>query len=190
MTKDQLRKVYLQKRLALTEAEFLQLNQQLHNNFFACVDLSFVKILHTFLPIDKQREVNTWPIIERVRREFPHIRISIPKINSETSVIESFYFEGLHQLENNTWGIPEPKQGIPTPVEKVDLVLVPLLAFDKQGNRVGYGRGFYDKFLAGCSEKCQKIGLSFFPPADAIDGIQPYDLPLTIVVTPQECLKI
>jgi 5-formyltetrahydrofolate cyclo-ligase len=142
MTKDQIRKLYLQKRLALSEAEFQQLNHQLTEQFFASVDLSFVQVLHTFLPIEKQREVNTWLIIERIRREFPHIRIAIPRINNQTASIENFYFEGPHQLEKNTWGIMEPKQGIPVPSEKIDAVLVPLLGFDRSGNRVGYGRGF------------------------------------------------
>ena len=189
MTKDQIRKQYLQKRLALSEAEYHQLNNKLCENFFAAIDLSFIKTLHTFLPIEKQKEVNTWLIIERVRREFPHIRISIPKINNQSSVIESFYFEGLHQLEKNTWGILEPKQGIPTPLEKIDTVLVPLLAFDKAGHRVGYGRGFYDKFLATCPASCKKIGLSLFPSVDSIEGIGPQDLALDLVVTPQECVK-
>jgi 5-formyltetrahydrofolate cyclo-ligase len=183
MTKDQIRKLYLQKRLALSDAAFQQISHRLTEQFFASVDLSFVKVLHTFLPIEKQKEVNTWLIIERVRREFPHIRIAIPRINNQTASIENFYFEGLHQLEKNTWGIMEPKQGIPVPSEKIDAVLVPLLGFDRSGNRVGYGRGFYDKFLA--TVDCKKIGLSFFQPEPIIEGMGPQDLPLDMVVTPE-----
>jgi len=154
------------------------------------VDLSFTVVVHSFLPIEKTKEPNTWLIIERIRREFPHIRVSIPRINNETSALDNFYFEGLHQLQNNTWGIPEPKQGIPTPNDKIDVVLVPLLAFDAAGHRVGYGRGFYDKFLATTRKDCRKIGLSFFPAVDSIDNITGQDLPLDMVVTPKEVLNL
>jgi len=131
MTKQELRKLYFQKRQALSEAEYGQLTFQLYQNFFSTIDLSFIKVLHTFLPIISKKEVDTWLIIDRIKREFPHIRISIPKVNSQTGVFDSFYFEGLHQLATNTGGIQEPKQGIPTEPERIDLVLIPLLAYDK-----------------------------------------------------------
>jgi 5-formyltetrahydrofolate cyclo-ligase len=188
MTKDQVRKLYLQKRLGLSEAELQLMNKRLTDTFFASVDLSAINVLHTFLPIEKQKEVNTWLIIERVRKEFPHIRISVPRINNQSSTIENFYFEGAHQLEKNTWGIMEPKQGIPTPNEKIDTVLVPLLSFDKKGNRVGYGRGFYDKFLAVID--CKKIGLSFFAPVKEIEGMGPHDVPIDAAVTSEGFFKL
>jgi 5-formyltetrahydrofolate cyclo-ligase len=190
MTKAEIRKIYLQKRIALQEAEFGQLNQQLCDHFFSSIDLSAISVLHTFIPIEKQKEVDTWMIIDRVRREHPNVRIAIPRINNQTSSIESFYFEGREQLEKNTWGILEPKQGVPVPVEKIDIVLVPMLAFDTYGNRVGYGRGFYDKFLATCRDSCKKIGLSFFPPVDSIEGLGSYDLPVDLAITPQGALSL
>ncbi|MCU0398827.1 MAG: 5-formyltetrahydrofolate cyclo-ligase, partial [Cyclobacteriaceae bacterium] len=114
MTKQELRRLYTQKRVDMTEAEYLQLNHTLCELFFANVDLSFVHVLHTFLPLAQKHEPDTWLIIERIRREFPQIRLSIPKVNREKDELENFYFEGLHQLETNAWGIQEPKQGIPT----------------------------------------------------------------------------
>lgn len=183
MTKEQSRKLYLQKRLGLSEAEFQRLTRRLTDNFFTSVDLSHINVLHTFLPIEKQKEVNTWLIIDRIKREYPHVQLAVPKINNQTSTIESFYFEDAGQLDKNTWGIMEPKQGIPTPSDKIDAVLVPLLAFDRKGNRVGYGRGFYDKFLATIN--CKKIGLSFFPPVQSIEGMSPQDVPIDVAVTPE-----
>ena len=190
MTKKDLKRLYLKKRMELSEAEYLQLNKQLCDIFFANIDLSQIKVLHTFLPIKKNKEVDTWLIIDRIRKEFPNLRISIPKINNQTAVLDNYYFEGLDQLENNTWEIPEPMQGIPTPTEKIDAVLAPLLAFDKQGNRVGYGLGFYDKFLVTCRADCQKIGLSFFEIVDKIDGIDENDVPLNLIITPKNSILI
>lgn len=189
MTKAEARKQYLQKRNDLIEGELAQLNRNLCDMFFASMDLNFVNVLHTFLPIQKTKEPDTWMIIDRLRREFPHIRIAVPKINPETASLDNYYFEGLHQLENNTWGIPEPKQGVPVPAEKIDAILVPLLAVDKNGNRVGYGRGFYDKFLSTVSSRTQKIGLSFFPPVDSLSDMLPTDIRLTCVITPQEVVQ-
>jgi 5-formyltetrahydrofolate cyclo-ligase len=189
MTKKELRTRYLQKRNALSEAEYGQLTFQLYQNFFSHVDLSFISVLHTFLPIPSKKEVDTWLIIDRIKREFPHIRISIPKVNPQTGVFDSFYFEGLHQLTMNEWGIQEPRQGIPTEPEKVDLVLIPLLAYDKKGHRVGYGKGFYDKFLATCRPDCKKIGLSLFEAEEKIKDANELDIKMDQCVTPHAVIN-
>lgn len=184
MTKQEVRKRYLQKRQKISEAEYGRLNFDLYQNFFSNIDLSFIKVLHTFLPITEKKEVDTWLIIDRIKREFPHIRIAIPKVNSQTGVFDSFYFEGLHQLATNPWGIPEPKQGIPTEPEKIDLVLIPLLAYDRKGHRVGYGKGFYDKFLAVCRPDCKKVGLSFFNAEEEVVDLNDRDVPMDQCITP------
>ncbi|MCE2893315.1 MAG: 5-formyltetrahydrofolate cyclo-ligase [Flammeovirgaceae bacterium] len=184
MTKVEARKAFLQKRLALSEGAYQQLNFQLYNQFFAQIDLSFIKCIHIFLPIENKKEPDTWPIIDRIRREFPHVRISIPKVVGDQ--LENIYFEGLHQLKKNKWGILEPEQGVPTPTEKIEMVLVPLLAFDKSGNRVGYGKGFYDQFLAECRIRCQRVGISFFPPIDVIEDVDENDIVLSQCITPRQ----
>ena len=188
MTKQELRKIYLEKRQSLSEAEYGQLNFQLYQNFFSAFDLSFVKVMHVFLPILSKKEVDTWLIIDRIRREFPHIRISIPKVNNQKGELENFYFEGLHQLATNDWGIQEPKQGIPTEIGKIDFVLVPLLAFDKRGYRIGYGKGYYDGFLFHCKPETKKVGISLFPPLENVPT-EAHDVPLTSCVTPQGCFE-
>jgi 5-formyltetrahydrofolate cyclo-ligase len=182
MTKDEARKEFLQRRLALSEAEYHHLNLQLYHQFFLQIDLAFIKCIHIFLPIENKREPDTWPIIERIRREFPHIRISIPKVAGNE--LENIYFEGLHQLKKNKWGILEPEQGVPAPTEKIDIVIVPLLAFDKNGHRVGYGKGFYDKFLAECLIRCKRVGISLFQPIEKIEDVDDNDIALTECLTP------
>jgi 5-formyltetrahydrofolate cyclo-ligase len=187
MTKEEARKAFLQKRLALSEGAYQQLNFQLYNQFFAQIDLSFIKCIHFFLPIESKREPDIWPIIDRIRREFPHIRMSIPKVVGDQ--LENIYFEGLHQLKKNKWGILEPEQGVPTPTNKIEIVFVPLLAFDKVGNRVGYGKGFYDQFLGDCKISCKRIGISLFEPIDEISDIVDNDITLTHCLLPSGFLK-
>lgn len=190
MTKKELRKIYLQKRLDLSEVQYQQLNQRLCDHFFQAVKLSGVKVIHTFLPIIRTREVNTWLIVERLKKDFPQIEISVPRINNQTSKLEHYFLESREQLKNNTWEIPEPVHGVPTRTDKIDAVLVPLLAFDKKGHRLGYGRGFYDRFLAECRPDCLKIGLSFFEPEEKIDGINDKDIALDLIVTPDKVVSI
>ncbi|GIL22230.1 MAG: 5-formyltetrahydrofolate cyclo-ligase [Bacteroidota bacterium] len=184
MNKDELRKHYLQKRLTLSEADYAQYNFRVYQHFFSGIDLSFIKVVHTFLPITARREVDTWLIIDRIRREFPHIHISIPRTANRTHTLENFYFEGLHQLVTTSWGIQEPRQGIPTEPEKIDLVLVPLLAFDKTGHRLGYGKGYYDRFLKLCRADCVKAGLSLFEAEEKIEDTNEFDVRMNLCVTP------
>ena len=190
MTKKELRKIYFNKRKELSEEVFRQLNERLCDNFFANVKVAGIQVLHVFLPIEKNREVNTWLIIDRIKKDYPHVRIAVPKINNQSAELEHYYFEDKQQLEINTWEIPEPVKGIPTPIEKIDAVLVPLLAFDRHGHRLGYGRGFYDRFLANCRPDCKKIGLSFFEMEEKIEGIDDKDIPLDIIITPESVFVI
>lgn len=185
MTKKALRKIYLEKRRTLPEETFRKLNEALCERFFADLNLSAVKVLHTFLPIEKNREVDTWLIIERLKTDFPEIRMAVPRINNHSAELEHYYLENREQLDNNTWGIPEPVKGVPASVEKIDAVLVPLLVFDRQRHRIGYGRGFYDRFLAQCRRDAIKIGLSLFPPEEKIMDVSEKDIPLDKVVTPE-----
>lgn len=152
--------------------------------FFRTIALSSVRVLHSFLPISRNREPNTWLIINRLKAEHPAIKVSIPKINAEGS-IESYFLEGS-KPELNSWGIPEPTQGILTDPSTIDLILVPLLAFDKHGYRVGYGKGYYDRFLKDCRNDSKKIGLSFFPPEDKIIDLFEEDFRIDAVITPDK----
>ena len=183
MNKKELRKLFLDKRKGLTEEEYTRLNLALYSHFFASVDLSFIRVLHAFLPIAGNHEPDTWAILDRVRREFPQVRVSLPRVAGDH--LESIYYEGPQQLQTSAWGIQEPRQGVPTPPEKIDLVLVPLLAFDRRGHRVGYGKGYYDRLLSQVRSGCLKVGISLFPPVEAIDDIVETDIPLSQCVTPE-----
>lgn len=184
MTKDEARKLFTEKRLGLTEAQRAQLNLQIYQHFYSNIDFSFVRHLHTYFSIERTNEPDTWQIVDRLRREFPNTRIVVPRV-SHDGALEHFYFEGLHQLKNSRWGIPEPTQGVPAEAVNMDIVIVPLLAVDRNGNRVGYGKGFYDRFLKSCRPDCLKVGLSFFEPVDDISDIDSYDIPIDQCITPK-----
>jgi 5-formyltetrahydrofolate cyclo-ligase len=138
MTKEELRKIYLQKRRLTSDAEYEKLSIQISENFFNQVDLSSVKALHIFIPIKKNKEPNTVFIIERLQKKFSNISLVVPRVNHNTEEMENFRFEGFQQLEKNKWDILEPKGGKQIEPQDIDMVLIPLLAFDAEGHRVGY----------------------------------------------------
>ena len=89
------------------------------------------------------------------------------------------------KINKNEYNISEPVDGIEVPINKLQVVFVPLLAFDKTGNRVGYGKGFYDKFLSECNSDVIKIGLSFFESEVLISDVFEGDVKLDYCVTPK-----
>ncbi len=186
MTKEALRKTYLQKRRSLSDVDYEKLSKQICENFFNHVDLSSVSTLHIYIPIEKNKEPNTWYILFRIQNQFPAIRIVVPRVNHATEEMENFIFEGIDQLQMNRWDILEPKEGEQVPEREIDAILIPLLIFDEQGHRVGYGKGFYDKLLGKCKPNCKRIGLSLLEPVTKIDKINPYDVKLHACITPSK----
>jgi 5-formyltetrahydrofolate cyclo-ligase len=186
MTKQELRIKYFVKRKKLTQSEVEVHSKLICENFFSSTDLSSVSVIHTFLPIRKNNEPDSWLIINRLKKEFPQIKISVPKVHSSTGELCHYYLEPSSSLLENPWGIPEIHEGNSTHLEDIDIVLIPLLAFDFAGHRVGYGKGFYDKFLAGCKGATLRIGLSLFDGVERIDDIDTYDQPLHFCITPKE----
>lgn len=189
MTKSELRKIYLAERKNLSPVEKKQKSERIGERFFANFDLTKTKFLHGFLPIEKFDEIYTKPIFERVWREFSHVETLVPRIDFTTNEIENLTFTSETELARNAWQIDEPARGERIEPEKIDLVLVPLLCFDERGFRVGYGRGFYDRFLKNCRADCLKIGLSYFAPVAEISDAEDFDVKLDFFVTPQKVVK-
>ena len=180
MNKSQLRQAYQARRTSLSDEEFQQKNQQLVERLFATY--SFTDTVHCFLPAARRREVDTWPIIQRLWT-MPDVHVLAPRCNASDN-LSHHELNASTSLQNNRWEIPEPVDSQEYPASSIDWVLVPLLAFDRRGHRVGYGKGFYDRFLAGCRSDAWKIGLSLFAPVVAIDDIGSQDVALDAVVTP------
>jgi 5-formyltetrahydrofolate cyclo-ligase len=185
MTKEELRDSFLKQRLALSAQSCSIMSHTISETFIKKFDLDHLNVLHSFIPITRNKEPDTWIIIDWIRTKFPDIRISLPRVVVKTRQLQNFYFDDRFPLKKNKWGLEEPTQGEATDIKDIDLVIVPLVAFDKKGNRVGYGKGFYDKFLAECRPDCKRVGLSFFEAVDQIDDINTLDVPLHHCITPK-----
>jgi 5-formyltetrahydrofolate cyclo-ligase len=137
---------------------------------------------HIFLPITEHKEIDTEFILHLLAGKDKEIVIS--KSDFETRNMTHFLLTDNTRIKKNKYNIPEPVDGLEVPVTKIDVVFVPLLTFDKKGHRVGYGKGFYDKFLTECKPETIKIGLSFFEPEELISDIFESDVMLDYCVTP------
>lgn len=189
MTKRELRKIYLEKRKNLASEEVKEKGAQIAERFFQTFDLSKINVLHCFLPIEKFHEIDTKLIFHRVWFEFSHIETLVPRVNFETGEIENLKFTPVTELVQNAWMIHEPAHNELVESRRIDAVLVPLLCFDRKGFRVGYGKGFYDKFLKNCRADCLKIGLNYFLPIDEIEDVNAFDVRLDYCLTPDEAFK-
>lgn len=189
MFKSELRGIYLARQKSLSTVERIEKSREITERFFAKFDLNRIKFLHCFLPIEKFNEIDTKPIFQRIRRDFPHIETLLPRVNFQTNEIESLKFVPETELKINRWRIHEPSGSEIIEPEKIDLVLVPLLCFDSRGFRVGYGKGFYDKFLSRCRKNCLKIGLSYFAPVLKISDADELDVKMDFCVTPEAVMS-
>ncbi len=183
MNKSDLRKLYLEKQKNLSTEERSALSVQIAANFFSGFDLRRIEYLHCFLPIIKFNEIDTRPIFERIWTDFPHIETVVPRVDFQTLEMQSLIFTDQTALVKNVWQIAEPSHDQTIEPSKIDAVLVPLLCFDTRGFRVGYGKGFYDKFLKNCRADCLKIGLSYFPPVAQISDANDFDVKLDFCIT-------
>ena len=179
MDKAQIRKQALQQRNLLSNSECVLLSQKLLEGF-KTLDFSKINSIHVFLPILAKKEPNTFLLIDWLQENYPQIEIIVPKADFESSLMRNYRYFSKSDLVLNSYHIPEPKNSQETTTIP-DVVLVPLLAFDLNGHRVGYGMGFYDRFLQNTT--AQKIGLSFFDAVKEINDVHLNDIRLDKCIT-------
>lgn len=180
MNKAELRQKYKEKRQKLSLEEVEEKSLAIANNLLRLA-IWEKTYYHLFLPIVEHKEVETEFLLQILAGKDKEIVIS--KSDFDTLEMTHFLLTDNTKIVKNEYNIPEPVNGLPVPTEMIDVVFVPLLAYDKQGNRVGYGKGFYDKFLSQCKPDVIKIGLSFFEPEQQIEDVIETDIRLDFCVT-------
>ena len=141
MDKQALRKEIREKKRAMTEAEIVSKSEKLGALFAASEAYKQAKTIYGYLPYNQ--EVRTVAMLQRALDEGK--RVAVPKCYGDE--MKFIYLDDLSQVEKGYCGIPEPIADEPVADDETALVLMPGLAFDPQGHRMGYGGGFYDKFL-------------------------------------------
>ena len=184
MLKKELRQKYRSLRRQFTMPEMHVLLAQMLEHFNQ-IDLPAIQYVFSFRSIADKQEVPVYLFEEQLMDEISGIKICYPRTN-----FSNYNMEAVEDADDLDWqqtaaGIEEPQNGRIVSPELLDLVFVPLVAFDAQGYRVGYGKGFYDRYLARCKPGVIKIGFSFFEAEDRIDDTDAFDVPLNYCVTPQ-----
>lgn len=186
MTKAGLRNKYKVLRESLTSDQVDDLSIAIANQLLKLPIWEYT-YYHLFLSIEEKKEVNTDYILNILSGKDKNIVVS--KSDFKSGTMTHFLLTDNTIIKKTSYNIPEPVDGIEINSDKLEVVFVPLLAFDNHGNRVGYGKGFYDRFLSECKPQTITVGLSFFEAEDSISDIHESDVTLNYCVTPKNVYK-
>ena len=183
MQKKELRKKYKELRKTIDSEKLEDLSLAIANN---CLQLPIwdFENYHLFLSITEHQEVDTEFLLQILSGKDKNVILS--RSDFETRKMNHVLLTDNLKIVKNEWNIPEPVNGIPISDKMIDVVFIPLLAYDKNGNRVGYGKGFYDLFLSKCKKDVIKVGLSLFEPEEKIEDVFENDIALNYCVTPNK----
>ncbi|WP_461302843.1 5-formyltetrahydrofolate cyclo-ligase [Aureisphaera sp.] len=181
MSKKDLRTSYKEKREQLSDDQIEDYSIAIANNALS-LPIWNATYYHVFLSILEKKEVLTEHLLHILMGR--EKSVVVPKADFDTNDLKHILLQENTSLEVSNYGIPEPVSGIEIQASQMEVVFVPLLAFDKQGNRIGYGKGFYDRFLSECNQNCIKIGLSFFDAEDIVPH-DSMDIALDYCITPK-----
>jgi 5-formyltetrahydrofolate cyclo-ligase len=189
MDKNTLRKVYLEKRKLLSEAEYERRNQLLYHRLIEFQKTHQFKSIHTFIPIKKNKEPDIFPFIQYLWAKKPEIEVITGVSDLKNPIMHHVKIGQDTTFLENKWGIPEPKDGELYPVDQIECVLVPMIVGSKSGHRIGYGKGYYDRFLEKCNPKTQFIGVVLGPLLEGDLFIDRYDIAMHRMISPFQDFK-
>ena len=184
MNKSRLRQLALARRKNVSEHVFGLLNESLQQEFMDFItSFQLPHRIMSFQPIVERREVHM-SFIHETLESLGH-QLCFPRVENEHDMV-AYQVQSNDSLLTSAWGIQEPDPEICQKVNMadIDLVIIPLLAFDASGNRVGYGKGFYDRFLQDCQPDTLKIGVCLDEPVQRIDDVEAHDIPLDLCISP------
>lgn len=185
LNKANLRQTYLQKRKELSAAEQSKLNDLLLIQFQR-LELPYAQTILNYVPMEHKAEPNTYLFSHYLSFIIPELTLAYPVTDMGNNSMEAYAVDEDTEFERRNFGLIEPISTALLDPQEIDLIIVPLLAADELGYRVGYGKGIYDRYISRCNEDVFKIGFSFFPPLERISDININDIPLNVLVCPEE----
>ena len=183
MIKKEIRKVYIDKRNELSADEIKEMSGRIVDNFRSLA-LQGARILLSYYPIPERREFDVTICEQLLTLENENLQVAWPKLLPDNINMQAIALHKHTVLAENRYNILEPVNDEFIDPQLIDVIFVPLLGFDSKGYRVGYGKGFYDRYLPKCAQDVVKIGFSFFEAIDAVDDVNEYDVPLNYCITP------
>jgi 5-formyltetrahydrofolate cyclo-ligase len=181
MLKSVARTTLLTKRQSLTEADCIKLDDLLLIQLQK-LDWSTTKIIGSFYPSELHSEPNTLLFIKFLKFYIPELIVTYPKLQGKEYAMD--FFQETETLEMNKWGIQEPLANHLFEPSAIDTFLVPLIGFDPSGQRIGFGKGYYDRYFARTGNSVKRIGISYFDPMPNFEDTHQFDVPLSHCITP------
>lgn len=185
MTKKEIRLAYRERRKAISAADKDRM-EDLMLIRFQQGEWEIPGTIMTYLPFEAENEYDPVLVERFCRFRQPGLRLACPVIESPGNRMKAVGLMPDTVYARNAFGIDEPINGEEMAPEEIGLVIVPLLAFSRQGYRVGYGKGYYDRFLAEQCPQSTRIGFSFFGPVNDIADVAWHDVPLHYCITPDK----
>jgi len=184
MKKKDLRRYYKDMRSQLTPKQVNAMDDLMLIQFQK-LPIDIPALIMTYAPIEKFNEFNPQLISDYCYFKNPNQQLLYPlmyEVEQENEMIAVLVNDDT-VFEQNEYGIDEPVEGLDVEPSAIDMVIVPLLCFDTKGYRVGYGKGYYDRFLKHCRPDCIKVGFSYFDPVPIIEDINEHDVQLDYCIT-------
>ena len=185
MNKKDIRPLYLEKRARLLPQSKMKLDDLMLIRFQQ-LEIDIPSLIMTYSPIEKFNEFDPQLITDYCYFKNPGQQLFYPvMLEGQSPQLISVIVDDETVFKVNKYGVEEPVDGIDMFPSEIDLVIVPLISFDKRGYRVGYGKGYYDRFLKQCRRDCIKIGFSYFDAVSHIDDVERHDIKLDYCITPE-----
>lgn len=182
-TKDAIRQEFMARRMALSDAEWQRRSQAVAQHVITAFDWQGPEVAHLFIPLLDRRELDTWHLIRSLWTK--NITVVVPVSDFQTKTMRSARLQPNTPLTKKKYGLLEPTAPEWIADEEITWVGVPLLAISKQGHRLGYGGGFYDRFLATLAPTVRSLGLSLETPVKELPGVENHDIPVQGCVNPE-----
>lgn len=182
-----LRERLLRQRQGLAPEQVMAASREITRRCVDVIEWDKVRFLHSYVQIAARKEVNSWPLLEHVWEHQPQVATAVPIMRGGRIV--SVQVDDSTHWQENSLGIPEPTDGIPLDIEQLfDVIIVPVLGFDRWGQRLGYGKGHYDRFLR-TQPNALTIGLAYvcLEVEPAIPA-EPHDVALKHIITEEEVI--
>lgn len=183
--KEELRRRLLEQRKEIPESTFKKSSAEIIDKLKQEIEYRNAEIIHCYVSMNDRREVDTHKLINEMLSSGK--KVVVPVTNFQEGTLSHMQLSSYDNLEANKWGVPEPGDGKEILPGELELVIVPMVAGDESCNRIGYGEGFYDRFLDQVT--CPKIGLIFERNVVKKVPVEDFDVPLDKIVTESRVVK-
>ena len=184
MKKKDIRHYYKEKRCQLTASQKMKMDDLMLIQFQKA-SIEVPCLIMTYAPIETLNEFDPQTITDYCYFKNPNQQLLYPvmvDVDDRNTILPVLINEET-KFKKNQFGMEEPTNGMEVSPDDIDMIIVPLVGFDTKGYRVGYGKGFYDRFLRLCRKDCIKVGFSYFEPVKVIEDVNQFDVKLDYCIT-------